>query len=68
MRHGLYVTAALAAGLLTGAAGVLAQDNNKEPVIIGAHLDLAKQASYYSLIQKNAAEVFLKQINAAGGD
>jgi len=67
MRHRLYLTAALAAGLLTGAAGVLAQDNNKEPVIIGAHLDLAKQASYYSLIQKNAAEVFLKEINAAGG-
>ena len=44
MRHEPIECGALA-GLLTGRLqAFLAQTNNKEPVVIGAHLDLAKQA------------------------
>jgi branched-chain amino acid transport system substrate-binding protein len=42
-----------------------AQD--KKPVLIGAHLDQAKQASYYSLLQRDAINLFVKEANAAGG-
>ena len=38
-----------------------------KPVLIGAHLDQAKQASYYSLLQKDAIDLFVKQFNEAGG-
>jgi branched-chain amino acid transport system substrate-binding protein len=67
MRQRTYLAAMLAAGIFSNVAVAFAQDNVKEPIIIGAHLDLAKQASYYSLIQKGAAEVFLKELNATGG-
>src|SRR5579863_10343562 len=38
-----------------------------KPVLIGAHLDEAKQASYYSLLQKDSINLFVKEFNAAGG-
>jgi branched-chain amino acid transport system substrate-binding protein len=38
-----------------------------KPVLIGAHLDEAKQASYYSLLQKDSINLFVKDFNAAGG-
>jgi branched-chain amino acid transport system substrate-binding protein len=44
---------------------VLAQ--SKPPILIGAHLDEAKQASYYSLLQKDAIDLFVKELNDAGG-
>jgi len=46
-------------------APALAQGN--EPILIGAHLDVAKQASYYSLLQKDAIEAYLKLKNSHGG-
>lgn len=42
-----------------------AQSGN--PVLVGCHLDQAKQASYYSLLQKNAIDLFVKEQNARGG-
>ncbi len=38
-----------------------------KPVLIGVHLDEAKQASYYSLLQKDSINLFVKEFNAAGG-
>ena len=37
------------------------------PVLIGVHLDQAKQASYYSLLQKDAIDLFVKELNDSGG-
>ena len=37
------------------------------PILIGAHLDEAKQASYYSLLQKDSINLFVKEFNEAGG-
>ena len=38
-----------------------------KPILIGAHLDEAKQASYYSLLQKDSINLFVKEFNEAGG-
>lgn len=38
-----------------------------KPILIGVHLDQAKQASYYSLLQKDAIDLFVKELNDAGG-
>jgi branched-chain amino acid transport system substrate-binding protein len=38
-----------------------------EPILIGAHLDVAKQASYYSLLQRDAIDAYVKLKNAQGG-
>jgi branched-chain amino acid transport system substrate-binding protein len=38
-----------------------------QPILIGVHLDQAKQASYYSLLQKDAIVLFTKELNEAGG-
>jgi branched-chain amino acid transport system substrate-binding protein len=38
-----------------------------KPILIGVHLDQAKQASYYSLLQKDAIDLFVKEYNGAGG-
>src|SRR5579863_2079165 len=40
---------------------------NGKPVLLGAHLDEAKQASYYSLLQRDSINLFLKEFNEAGG-
>jgi branched-chain amino acid transport system substrate-binding protein len=37
------------------------------PILIGVHLDQAKQASYYSLLQKDAIDLFVKELNGKGG-
>jgi len=55
----LGVTAAFAS------PGCFAQ--SEKPILIGVHLDRAKQASYYSSLQQQAMDVLLKQVNAAGG-
>lgn len=55
----------LACAAATASVGVFAQ--TPEPILIGAHLDVAKQASYYSLLQKDAMEAFVKLKNAEGG-
>jgi branched-chain amino acid transport system substrate-binding protein len=65
-RRTLLVLVATAA---TGAFSLdtaLAQASGK-PILIGAHLDQAKQASYYSLLQKDAIDLYVKELNAAGG-
>jgi hypothetical protein len=51
------------------AASVLGRTASAQanPVLIGAHLDQAKQASYYSLLQHKAMNLFLKEQNARGG-
>jgi branched-chain amino acid transport system substrate-binding protein len=38
-----------------------------KPILIGVHLDQAKQASYYSLLQKDAIDLFTKELNDKGG-
>lgn len=43
------------------------QSQSADPVVIGVHLDVAKQASYYSLLQKDAIEAYVKLKNAQGG-
>jgi branched-chain amino acid transport system substrate-binding protein len=55
---------ACAIGALTAGA---AQAQSNKPILIGAHLDQAKQASYYSLLQKDAIDLFVKETNDAGG-
>jgi branched-chain amino acid transport system substrate-binding protein len=55
--------AALSAATL--ASPVAAQSD--KPVLIGVHLDRAKQASYYSTLQQQAMDILVKQVNAAGG-
>ena len=45
----------------------LAQAQSDKPILIGVHLDTAKQASYYSLLQKDSIDLFVKEANAAGG-
>jgi branched-chain amino acid transport system substrate-binding protein len=40
---------------------------SNEPILIGVHLDQAKQASYYSLLQKDAIDLFTKELNEKGG-
>jgi branched-chain amino acid transport system substrate-binding protein len=65
-RRTLLVLVATAA---TGAFSLdtaLAQASGK-PILIGAHLDQAKQASYYSLLQKDAIDLYVTELNATGG-
>ena len=45
-------------------AGAFAQS---DPVKIGVHLDQSNQASYYSLIQKEAIDTYVAELNAGGG-
>lgn len=59
-----------AAGLLFSAFGAhepRAQSAKAEPILIGVHLDTGKQASYYSLLQRDALVTYAKVLNAAGG-
>jgi branched-chain amino acid transport system substrate-binding protein len=56
----------LAFAIVAVAAGPSRGQSDK-PVLIGVHLDQAKQASYYSLLQKDAVDLFVKEQNAAGG-
>jgi branched-chain amino acid transport system substrate-binding protein len=56
---------ALTFGVLTFAEVAHAQSD--KPILIGVHLDVAKQASYYSLLQKDSIDLFVKEANAAGG-
>jgi branched-chain amino acid transport system substrate-binding protein len=61
--------AVLAAGIfaLVSSYAADAEPAAGKPVLIGAHLDEAKQASYYSLLQKDSINLFVKEFNAAGG-
>ena len=59
-----------AAQVILGAATVFASPSfaqSDKPILIGVHLDRAKQASYYSTMQQQAMDVLVKQVNAAGG-
>ena len=58
------ISIVFAIGLLNGG---LSHAQTNKPVLIGVHLDQAKQASYYSLLQKDAIDLFIKEFNAAGG-
>jgi branched-chain amino acid transport system substrate-binding protein len=58
--------ALIASAAMFGAAGH-AQAQTDRPILIGVHLDQAKQASYYSLLQKDAIDLFVKELNDAGG-
>ena len=57
--------ALLAACAAAAVPSVFAQ--SAEPILIGIHLDVAKQASYYSLLQKDAIEAYVKLKNSQGG-
>lgn len=56
-------------GMATAALAVPApvSAQSGKPILIGVHLDQAKQASYYSLLQKDAIDLYVKELNAAGG-
>ena len=45
----------------------IAQPATGKPILVGVHLDRAKQASYYSLLQQDAMDVYIKRFNEAGG-
>jgi len=62
-RNFLRATASLAVLALPA----LAHGQAVKSVKIGVHLDQAKQASYYSLIQKDAIDLFVAELNAKGG-
>lgn len=64
-RRGFLATSALAPAIIALARPVLAQ--TPAPILIGCHLDQAKQASYYSLLQKNAMDLFATGLNERGG-
>jgi branched-chain amino acid transport system substrate-binding protein len=44
-----------------------ASAQSEKTILIGVHLDRAKQASYYSTLQQQGMDALLKQVNAAGG-
>ena len=58
------ISIVFAIGLLNGG---LSHRKPTSRSLIGVHLDQAKQASYYSLLQKDAIDLFIKEFNAAGG-
>src|SRR5882724_3775508 len=62
--RGLIGVAAIGALVLSGGA---ASAQSGDPILIGVTLDAAKQASYYSLLQKDAMDTCASDINAAGG-
>ncbi len=65
-RPTLAIFAASVAALLS-AHSAAAEPANVRPVLIGAHLDEAKQASYYSLLQRDSINLFVKEFNESGG-
>ncbi len=46
---------------------VQAQPASGPPILIGVHLDTGKQASYYSLLQRDALLAYAKFLNSQGG-
>jgi branched-chain amino acid transport system substrate-binding protein len=58
-----------AMGALPAALASAGRTSAQSPaaILIGCHLDQAKQASYYSLLQKNAIDLFIKGLNDRGG-
>ena len=64
-RGELLTSLALAAAMVSVSSMGFAQSG--EPILIGAHLDVAKQASYYSLLQRDSINAFVKIKNAEGG-
>ena len=65
-------TAAAVLGLLgmlavVAVVSIPAQSQQGKPIVIGAHGDQAKQASYYTLLYKDTIEVFIDELNASGG-
>jgi branched-chain amino acid transport system substrate-binding protein len=63
-RTALNVLAVLAA--LVGATTLSLAQSGKS-ILIGVHLDQAKQASYYSLLQKDVIDLFIRGLNDSGG-
>lgn len=55
------------ASLATVLAPAIGFAQSTGPILIGVHLDQAKQASYYSLLQKDAIDLFVKELNDSGG-
>ncbi len=64
-RRDLMAVAAALPAVLACARPGFAQ--TASPILIGCHLDQAKQASYYSLLQKSAIDLFVQGLNARGG-
>lgn len=67
MRQTFRLAAIVAAALATISSVRAAQPAGGEPLLVGVHYDAAKQASYYSLGQKSAFDVFVSELNANGG-
>ena len=64
-RRGFLTAAAVAPAALALSKAGFAQGS--APILIGCHMDRAKQASYYSLLQQNAIDLFVKGLNERGG-
>lgn len=67
IRQPLYIAALVAAALGIISHARAAEPATGEPLLVGVHYDAAKQASYYSLGQKSAFDVFASELNANGG-
>jgi branched-chain amino acid transport system substrate-binding protein len=64
LRRFLGMSVLVAAGALSIS---ISRAQSDQPILIGVHLDQAKQASYYSLLQKGAIDLFVTETNSAGG-
>jgi len=62
-----FACALVCAAALALPCEAFAEPATGKPILIGAHLDQAKQASYYSLLQRDSINLFVKQFNASGG-
>ena len=58
---------ALGGGMGVPARALAQAGASGKPILIGAHGDRAKQASYYSMLYKDATEAFLDELNKSGG-
>ena len=67
MNRGKFAGTLICATALTLTWPAFGEPATGKPILIGAHLDQAKQASYYSLLQKDSIDLFVKEFNDAGG-
>ena len=65
MNQGKLAGALVCAAALTLTSTALGEPATGKPILIGAHLDQAKQASYYSLLQKDSIDLFVKELKQA---
>jgi branched-chain amino acid transport system substrate-binding protein len=67
MNRGKFAAALICLAAQTFACSAFGDPATGDVILIGAHLDQAKQASYYSLLQKDSIDLFVSELNKAGG-